>query len=181
MTNTNSTSPSHPKRDQKGRWTKGGPSPNPKGRPKKKKYERHDPKDIAHFFGTVIEVKSQNGVERMTREEALLNKTFETAMKGGISAQRLLISRLDEKNDQIAEMQNLYQHLMRKYVIDNPDFTSVDEIPKQHILEIQKVYVYLHTYYPSSYPLEDMPFRISDEEQREINAWKRENLQTKED
>ncbi len=79
-----------PTRDARGRWLPGN-CPNPKGRPKKKKPTVLRNQSDIHFFGnTMVDVLTNGQKEKMDRRTALLNKMFESAMKGKVSQQRFL-------------------------------------------------------------------------------------------
>jgi len=78
-----------PTRDANGRWLPGH-CPNRKGRPKKNKTPKvlYDQADIRIFGNTLVDIFANGQKETMDRRTALINKMFESAMKGRVSMQR---------------------------------------------------------------------------------------------
>ena len=118
-------------RDARGRWRKGH-CPNPKGRPRKRKNPSYNPGDIHHFMNTQVELTVGGEVHQMDRKAALYSKMFETAMKGRVSMQRHLMSLFEKSEAELSEMRQLYNMYLHDWILDNPDFKSVDESLTQH-------------------------------------------------
>ncbi len=78
-----------PNRDASGRWRPGS-CPNPKGRPRKKPKTIIHESDMQVFSYTLVDVVSNGQKVAMVRRSALLNKMFESAMKGNVPMQRFL-------------------------------------------------------------------------------------------
>lgn len=84
-------------RDAKGRWTKGR-SGNPNGRPPK--VADLDFADVHNFKQYPMEIVVGGEKQLMTRHEIVLLKAFESAMRGRITAQRYLIEKFEQaEND----------------------------------------------------------------------------------
>ena len=81
-------------RDTAGRWIDSG---NPKGRPKKlPRLDMGDP----YYFSKEMQQITINGETRwMDRRELVLMKTYESALKGRISAQRFLLQLFQQEID----------------------------------------------------------------------------------
>ena len=152
-----------PKRDARGRWRKGH-CPNPKGRPRKVKFEGYNPSDIRHFANTQIELMMNGEPVKLDRRAALLNKSFESAMKGRVSQQRYLLQ-LFEKNDvRLAEMRHRYNTLLHRWVLDNPNFKGFDEsLSREQQLELLSLASTLNHYHPGQYEELLRPFIESDD------------------
>jgi len=142
-----------PLRDANGRWMPGR-SPNPKGRPKKKRAPEYNPGDIRHFGNTLIEVAANGRVELMDRRTALTNKMYESAMKGKVSAQRFLYKEFERNDERLAAARVRYDQLVTEWVIENPDFKGLDDsdIPFAVQMEILQLEGLLNHYFPTSYP-----------------------------
>ena len=81
-------------RDAQGRWVK-GVSGNPKGRPGK--FDNMDFGDLERFKNTILEVDTPHGRVMMTREAAIQERLYASAMKGNVHAQ-IHLSRKFEKS-----------------------------------------------------------------------------------
>jgi Family of unknown function (DUF5681) len=121
-----------PRRDRKGRWSKGS-SGNPYGRPRKYKiiFSEEDPYD---FACRVIPVTQNGKTEWITRKAALHRKLFEQAMRGGVLASRTLLKRIDDWSMMRARAKNRLEELEFKYTLD-PKLDPPPEVD----LEIQKL------------------------------------------
>lgn len=64
---------------------------------------------------------------KLDRRSALLNKIFESAMKGRVTQQRYLMGMFEKKDAELAELRHQYTMLMSEWVIDNPNFKNFDE------------------------------------------------------
>ena len=141
-----------PLRDARGRWMPGR-SPNPKGRPKKKRAPEYNPGDIRHFGNTLIEVAANGRVELMDRRTALLNKIYETAMKGGVTAQRFLYKEFERNDERIVAARVQYDRLVTEWIIENPNFKGLDDsdIPFDVQMQILGLQSLLAHYFPGQY------------------------------
>ena len=140
-------------RDARGRWLPKH-CPNPNGRRgKKKKRSDFYPGDMHIFANTLVDVASNGRVETMNRETALLNKMFESAMKGRVSMQRFLYNEFKVKDERLAALRVRYDQLMIKWVIENPDFDGLDSdnIPFEVRAEIEALEALLSYYFPTQY------------------------------
>ena len=84
-------------RDDKGRWIK-GTSGNPNGRPPK--VADLDFADIYNFSQYPMEIAVGGEKQLMTRHEIVLHKAFESAMRGRITAQRYLIEKFEQAENE---------------------------------------------------------------------------------
>ncbi len=120
-----------PTRDARGRWL---PKycPNPKGRPKQKKKPKvsYDQSDIRIFGNTLVDIVANGQKETMDRRTALINKMFESAMKGRVSMQRFLYKEFERNDKRLAAARVHYDRLLMDWVINNPDYSKPDfDIP----------------------------------------------------
>ena len=150
--------PNAPGRDARGRWQKGH-CPNPKGRPRKQKFENYDPSDIRHFANTQVELMMNGEPVKLDRRAALLSKMFESAMKGRVSQQRYLMG-LFEKNDvRLAQLRDRYNTLLHRWVLDNPNYKGFDEsLTREQQLELLSLASTLNHYHPGQYEALLRPF-----------------------
>ncbi len=138
-------------RDARGRWKKGH-CPNRKGRPKRKRFKNYDPSDPRHFFSTQIEVMTADGPQEMDRKAAVMHKLFESAMKGGATAQRMVFAMIEKNDRQLAELRLEYERLEAKLIHDNPDFKDLDEsLTRQQRIDLLGMATTLNHYYPGQY------------------------------
>ena len=138
-------------RDARGRWMKGH-CPNPKGRPKKKRFKDYNPSDVRHFVSTQIEVATADGPQLMDRRTALLNKMFEGAMKGKATPLRMMMAMIKENDQQMAELRLQYERLERELIHDNPGFEGIDEsLTHQQKIDLFGLATVLNHYYPGEY------------------------------
>ncbi len=145
-----------PSRDAKGRW-RPGYCPNPKGRPKKKPKVFLDTSDIRVFGNTLVDVVVNGQKETMDRSTALLNKMFESAMKGRVSMQRFLYREFERTAERLVAARLRYDQLLMDWIINNPDFHKRDfDLPFEVDLEIAGLRTLLDHYYPGQYPLHAM-------------------------
>ena len=140
-----------PTRDARGRWAPGY-CPNPAGRPRKK-HGPFESSDLQQFGNTLVDVRVNGQTETMLRRPALLNKMFESAMKGSVTTQRFLYKEFEKNDMRLAEAVVRHERLLLDWIINNPDFTKPDfEIPFEIQLEIDSLGSALHHYYPNQYP-----------------------------
>jgi len=144
--NTNKTS-----RNSGGRWLPGCRSPNPKGRPKKKPKVVDDQSDLYVFGNTMIDVVTNGQIEMMDRREALLNKIYESAMKGKVTSQRFLYKEFGKNDERLAGTRLHYDQLMMKWYVNNTGKNRVD-VPIEIELDIMNLRRMLNYYFPGSYP-----------------------------
>jgi hypothetical protein len=96
-------------RDVRGRWTK-GVSGNPKGRPNK--YANIDFGDFLRFKNTVLEVDTPLGRKVLTREAAVQERLYASAMKGNVHAQIFLMRQFEKFKETEAELQTRLDTLL---------------------------------------------------------------------
>ena len=138
-------------RDARGRW-KTGHCPNPKGRPKKRRYENYNPSDLRDFMNTQIEVSTAEGTQKMDRRTALMNKLFEGAMKGKVTPIRILLADIRESDQQLAELRLEYERLETELIHDNPEFKDFDDsLTRQQRIDLLGMATTLNHYYPGEY------------------------------
>ena len=89
-------------RDARGRWAK-GMTGNPNGRPLN--VFDYDMADMYNFSQFPMEITVAGKKQLMTRQEVVVMKLFETAMKGRITAQKYLIEKFEEANLSIANVE----------------------------------------------------------------------------
>ncbi len=143
-----------PTRDARGRW-RPGYCPNLKGRPKEKPKVSYDQADIRIIGNTIVDIMANGQKESMDRRTALINKMFESAMKGKISMQRFLYKEFERNAERLAAARVRYDRLMLDWVINNPDFKKPDfDIPFEVEVEMLSLRAMLNHYYPSSYPID---------------------------
>ena len=149
----NGASQAKPTRNARGHWLKGH-CPNPKGRPRKKVDPTYDSGDIRHFGNTVIEIRVNGQTELMDRRTAVLHRMFEDAMKGKVSTQRFLYAEFERNDLQLTKARHQYQQLRTRWIIENDNFDGLDgvSIPFEVQMEILRLKVLLHHYFPSQYP-----------------------------
>lgn len=143
-----------PTRDARGRWLKGH-CPNPKGRPRKVPRKRGDLADLQRFGNTLVEVRTQDGMELMTRRAALLHKMFEDAMRGKVSMQRLLLKEFEQSDRLHAATRLRYDQLITEWIVNKPEHEELDieNIPFEVRTEIASLESVLNHYYPTQYPI----------------------------
>ncbi len=142
-----------PTRDARGRWRQGH-CPNPNGRPKKKPKMHRDQADIHTFGNTMVDLVANGQRETMDRRTALLNKIFESAMKGKVSMQRFLYKEFERNDRRLAVARAHYDRLMFDWVIDNPNFGKRGhDMPIEVELEILSLRTLLNHYYPGSFSI----------------------------
>ncbi len=109
-------------RDAKGRWTK-NTSGNPSGRPPN--VPDLDMADVYNFSQFPAEIAIGGEKQLMTRQEIILLKLFESALKGRITAQKYLIDKFEE-----AEMSRGYVQLSLErwleHMDDDPSSVSME-------------------------------------------------------
>jgi len=138
-------------RDARGRWLPGH-CPNPKGRPKKEINKSYDPRDIRFFGNTVIDFNANGQKLSMDRREALLNKMFESAMKGKVTMQRFLYQEFEKNDKRIAAASARYQRLLFDWIIDHPKYgKSGYDRPLEIEIEMEALRNVLEDYYPGRY------------------------------
>ena len=153
-----------PTRDARGRWLPGY-CPNLKGRRKEKKPKvSYDQSDIRIFGNTIVDIMANGQKESMDRRTALINKMFESAMKGKVSMQRFLYKEFERNTERLAAARVRYDRLMMDWVINNPDFSKPDfDIPFEVEVEIASLREMLNFYFPGQYPLGGMSANDDDD------------------
>jgi hypothetical protein len=151
-------------RDASGRW-RPGYCPNPKGRPRKKPKTIIHEADIHIFGNTLVDVVSNGQKVSMVRRSALLNKIFESAMKGRVSQQRFLYKEFERNDERLATIIAHYDRLMLDWIINNPapGKPRVD-MPLEVELEIMQLRGLLNHYFPGSYPPNGIPANDDDDD-----------------
>ena len=141
-----------PTRDAHGRW-KPGYCPNPKGRPHKANKIDVDRADMSRFMNTEVEIRVGGKLVDMTREEALLNKMFEDAMKGKVSNQKFFYEQLQQRKRDLAELRHEYEKLITEWIIENPNWRSdgIESLPLPVRIQLVSLEALLHNLYPDSY------------------------------
>ena len=88
----------------------------------------------------------------MVRRAALLNKMFESAMKGRVSMQRFLYREFERNAERLVAARVRYDQLMLDWFVNNsgPDRR---EIPFEVEVEMESLRTLLNHYFPSDYPL----------------------------
>ncbi len=153
-----------PTRDARGRW-RPGHCPNPKGRPRKKPKTIIHEADIQIFGNTLIDVASNGQKVAMIRRSALLNKMFESAMKGRVSQQRFLYKEFERSDERLAAARVQYDRLMFDWHLNNPaPGRPFVEVPLEVEVEMESLRVLLNHYYPWDYPLEGVPVNDDDDD-----------------
>ena len=139
-------------RDARGRW-RPGYCPNLKGRPKKKRPKvLYDEADIRIFSHTLVEITANGQMEMMDRRTALMNKMFESAMKGKVSMQRFLYMEFERNAERLAAARAHYSRLIFDWVLDNPEFGKNDfDMPLEVEVEIESLRSMLNYYFPDQY------------------------------
>ena len=144
-----------PTRDARGRW-RPGYCPNRKGRPKVQKQKPgmlYDEADIRIFSHTLVEVTANGHMEMMDRRTALLNKMFESAMKGKVSMQRFLYMEFERNAERLGAARAHYSRLIFDWILDNPEFGKDDfDMPLEVEAEIESLRNMLNYYFPDQYP-----------------------------
>ena len=141
-----------PTRDARGRWLPDY-CPNPKGRPKKKPKVSYDQADIRIFGNTRIDFVVNGQKETMDRRTALMNKMFESAMKGKVSMQRFLYMEFERNAERLGAARAHYSRLIFDWILDNPEFGKDDfDMPLEVEVEIESLRSMLNYYFPDQYP-----------------------------
>ncbi len=152
-----------PTRDARGRW-RPGYCPNPKGRPMKKPKTIIHEADIQIFGNTLIDVVSNGQKVSMVRRSALLNKMFESAMKGRVSQQRFLHKEFERNDERLAAARVHYDRLIFDWFLNNPAPGQPRvEMPFEVEAEMQSLRVLLNHYYPWDYPLDGVSVNDDDD------------------
>ena len=140
-------------RDSNGRWL-AGHCPNPKGRPKKKPKVFLSESDLRTFGNMQIDIVANGREVTMDRRTALLNKIFESAMKGKISSQRFLHKEFEKNDERLAAIRVRYDQLIMDRINGSIDYRKPDyDEPFEIELEIEGLRTLLNHYYPGSYSL----------------------------
>ncbi len=153
-----------PTRDASGRW-RPGYCPNPKGRPRKKPKTIIHEADIQIFGNTLIDVVSNGQKVSMVRRSALVNKIFESAMKGRVSQQRFLYKEFEKNDERLAAARLHYDRLIFDWFLNDPEPGKPRvEMPFEVEVEIMGLRSLLNHYYPDSYPLDGVPAKDDDDD-----------------
>ena len=151
-------------RDASGRW-RPGYCPNPKGRPRKKPKTIIHEADIHIFGNTVVDVVSNGQKVSMVRRSALLNKMFESAMKGNVSMQRFLYHEFERNAERLVAARVHYDRLLFDWIINNPaPGRPRVEIPLEVEVEMDTLRSLLNHYFPDAYPPEGVPANVDDDD-----------------
>lgn len=108
-------------RDENGRFI--GRSGNPSGRPKK--VPDLDMSDIRNFSLKTMDIKIGGEELEMTHHEALIHSIFQSALKGRISAQRLLLDKFEEADLTYHTVRMRYEEYAEA-IKNNPDSVPED-------------------------------------------------------
>jgi len=153
-----------PNRDASGRW-RPGYCPNPKGRPRKKPKTIIHEADIHIFGNTLVDVVSNGQNVSMVRRSALLNKIFESAMKGSVTQQRFLYHEIERNDKRLAVARVHYDRLLFDWIINNPvPGKPRVEVPLEVEVEMDSLRVRLNYYFPGQYPDRGMPANYDDDD-----------------
>ena len=153
-----------PTRDARGRWLPNY-CPNPKGRPRKKPKTFIHEADIHIFGNTLVDVVSNGQKVSMVRRSALLNKIFESAMKGSVTQQRFLYHEFGSYAKRLAVARVQYDRLLFDWIINNPaPGRPRVEIPLEVEVEMDTLRSLLNHYFPDAYPLEGVPANVDDDD-----------------
>lgn len=109
-------------RDAKGRWTK-GTSGNLNGRPPN--VADLDMADVYNFSQFPTEITIAGEKQLMTRHEVVLLKLFEFAMKGRITALRILLEKFEQADSSRENIQCLYEKWAER-MEDDPDSVPIE-------------------------------------------------------
>ena len=140
-------------RDSNGRWL-AGYCPNPKGRPKKKPKVFLSEFDLRTFGNMQIDIVANGQEVTMDRRTALLNKIFESAMKGKVSSQRFLHKEFEKNDERLAVVRIRYDQLIMDWMIGSAEVRKPGfDVPLEVELEIEGLRTLLNHYYPGSYSL----------------------------
>ncbi len=143
-----------PNRDASGRW-RPGYCPNLKGRPRKKPKTIIHEADIQIFGNSLVDVVSNGQKVSMVRRSALLNKMFESAMKGSVTQQRFLYHEFERNDERLAAACARYDRLIFDWFLNDPEPGKPRvEVPFEVEAEMESLRVLLNHYYPWDYPLD---------------------------
>ena len=89
---------------------------------------------------------------KLDRHSALLNKIFESAMKGRVSQQRYLMGLFEKKDAELAELRHQYERFLHEWVLDNPNFKNFDDsLSHEQQLILLKLGATLNHYHPGQF------------------------------
>lgn len=147
------------KRGNNGRWQKGTASPNPRGRPKRKKPARpFDPGEIRDFMNQQVVMKDGTTI---LRKQLLLLKMYEDAMKGKVTNQRFLLQRHDEATAAIAKLGFEYHQLLSIWIIDNQKLADLHyKAPEAELRQMRRIHILMHQVNPERYPQHMTPDKL---------------------
>ena len=95
-------------RTPQGHWRK-GVSGNPKGRPTK--LSKVDFGDWERFKNTILDVDTPHGRKTLTREAAIQERLYASAMKGNVHAQIFLMKRFEADRESKADLEHKFTNL----------------------------------------------------------------------
>jgi hypothetical protein len=95
-------------RTPRGHWRK-GVSGNPKGRPTK--LSKVDFGDWLRFKNTILDVDTPHGRKTLTREAAIQERLYASAMKGNVHAQIFLMKKFEADRETRADLEAKFKNL----------------------------------------------------------------------
>jgi hypothetical protein len=106
------------------------------------------------FANTLVPITISGKTQLVPRGEALIQKLFERAMKGNVSALRYLHGEFSKNTEMLAELKAQYDRLVYDFILNNPDFgRSGYELPTELVNHMTGLRTLLNFYFPDDYPL----------------------------
>ena len=121
-------------RGDNGRWKKGH-CPNPNGRPRKKP-EISDA-DVHHFMTTSVKAMINGELRSLTRQELLLHKMYEQAIKGSVTMQRKLFERFETSDETFAKLRVAYNEVSKRMLDSYSKTGTFDDKLHEDYLELR--------------------------------------------